>query len=382
LFKVVATRHGTVSWVRVYQGRLSSGDQVRNSRTGKVERTQGLFRLAGESTESLDEAFAGDVVAVKGLKDITTGDALCSPKHGVELPPWDFPLPVISMAVEARRVQDRDKLMDCLRLLATEDPTMAWRINDDTGQLLVSGMGELHLEILANKLQRDFSLDVALGKPRVAYRESIRQRARVARVVERKLPTREVRVYLDVEFVPVPTDDLPRVTHAIDEGTLDSAQARLLPDIAVESLRADLTAGFAHGFPAIQVHAVVHRLCNDEIPPPSVEDLQATLNSVVRELGKGSDTLLLEPWMAIEAQCPEGFLSSVLGDIQASGGEVHNVEAGPGHATIDARAPLSRMLDFTTRLRSLTQGRGQYSMTLDRYREVSKQDHHRLTGGV
>ncbi len=380
IFKVVATRHGAVSWVRIYQGCLAPNDQVRVTRTGKVQRVHGLFKLAGGDTESIEAGLAGDVFALKGLKDVVTGDVLAAPKHAAELPSWTFPLPVIAMAVEARKVEDRDRLMATLASLEIEDPTMDWRTDDETGQLLVSGMGELHLQILANKLQRDFKLDVQLGKPRVAYRESLGGSIRLRETVTRHLPTKEVRVFLDVSFEPASEVDAPRVTDAMPASMLDSAAGRLIRAEAVGSLRSDLTAGLAHGFPATQVVATIHAIGDDENPSPSLEDVEAALSMLVRQLGKRGDVRILEPWMVVDVRVPEEHMSPVLGDIQAHGGEVQNVTVQGGAAHLEARAPLSKLLEFTTRLRSLTAGRGGASMHLDRYREVSRQDLQRLLG--
>ena len=380
VFKVVATRHGAIAWVRVYQGRLGAKDQVRNVRAGRPQRLQGLFRLRGGGEEAVDEALAGDIVAVKGLKDLQTGDALCAPKQDLTLASWDFPLPVISMAVEARKSEDRDRLEDLLALLATEDPTMAWRVDDETGQLLISGMGELHLEILAHKLQRDFRLDVQLGTPRVAYRESIRKPIRIAKRVEHLLAQKEIRCYLDVEFAPSEDDQLPRVVDAMPEGMLTTPAGAVLRELAPRALHADLVSGFAHGYPATKLLATIHAIGEAETALPAADELEAALSLLVREMGRSADVRLLEPWMKLEVQVPEEHLSPVLGDIQASGGEVHDVQVTTAHATISGFAPLSKLLDFTTRLRSVTAGRGASSMTLDSYQDVPRSETDKILG--
>ncbi|MFQ5505734.1 MAG: elongation factor G [Planctomycetota bacterium] len=375
IFKVVATRHGPISWVRIHQGTLEAGMQVRNPRRGKVERARSLFVIQADDQKAIDRARAGQILGVKGLKTVRTGDSLCHPKELIEFPGWDFPLPVISMAVEARRVEDRDRLIECFGLLRTEDPTMDWRINEDTGQLLISGMGELHLQILANRLKRDFRLDVNLGSPRVAYRESLGRPERLARVFERRLPNREVSVYLDVSFEPCPEADLPIVEARLTSP--ESPQGRLLIETAIASLKSELSAGPAHGFPMTQVKALVLGLGQAQMLP-SPDELEIGLSALVRELGRIGDLLILEPWMTIEIHLPEAHLSSVLGDIQANGGEIRNVEVKGESAALVATAALSKMLDFSTRLRSLTQGRGSHEMRLSRYRELSKEARQRL----
>ena len=373
VFKVVSTRHGPISWLRVYRGSLKDGMQLRVPRLGKTIRVHGLFRLIADSQEQLDEAGPGQVCAVKGLRDVQTGDTLCAPKHIVRFAEWDFPLPVIAMAVEARSVDERDELIKSLDLLALEDPSMHWRLDEDTGQLLVSGMGELHLQILADRLAQGFGHDVLLGAPRVALRETIAEPARIAGEFEQVFPSgASAFARLDVEFVPAPDEEQVEVSAELREELHSRKGFRELEQVALQALRAELSAGLGHGHPVTQLRVVLRDIDGREPGHlPSAEELEVAISQLVRELPKRSTCLVLEPWMLIDVDVPEDRVSPVLGEIQAQGGEVRQVQVESTQARIEARAPLSRLLDFTTRLRSQTQGRGSASMRLERYRPIS-----------
>ncbi|MCA8969655.1 MAG: GTP-binding protein [Planctomycetes bacterium] len=377
VFKVVATRHGAIAWVRVWQGSLSSGDQVRNSRTGKVERVHGISRLAGSGEEQVDAALAGDIVAVKGFKDLQTGDGLCAPKESFTLPPWIFPAPVIGMAVEAKRSDDRDRLIEALRMMSVCDPTMTWSIDEETGQLVVRGMGELHLEILAHELKRSFGLEVALGKPRVSYRESLREPLRVKEHIEKEVGTRHISVWLDFELLPDAELVEPEIEDRVPEDRLATPAGRVLREHFETSLRSELSSGIAHGYPATQLRVRLHGVARGGPAAPagqdvpSIEDFEAALSFAMREVAKEASVCMLEPWMRLEIHVPEDCLAPVLGDVQAAGGEVHDVDVRSDGATIHAKAPLSNLLDFATRVRSLTQGRGVASMQVDGYRPTT-----------
>lgn len=380
VFKVVASRHGAIAWVRVWQGTLRNGDQIRNSRTGRVERVHGISRLAGGAEESVDAAPAGDIVAVKGFKDLATGDGICAPKESFSVPTWEFPSPVIGMAVEARKSDDRDRLIAALSMIATCDPTMSWHHDEETGQLLVRGMGELHLEVLAHELRRSFNLEVGLGRPRVSYRESVARSIRLQKQVEHEVGTRTISVWLDVELVPAPDVDLPVVEDCIAEDRLSTPVGRLVRERLEPAVRAELSSGLGHGFPAAQMIVRFHEIGKDDASVPTVEDFEAALALLFREVGRQEGLRILEPWMRLEVRVPEDTLAPVLGDVQACGGEVHDVKVEGLGATIDAIAPLSKLLDFTTRVRSLTQGRGAASMQLSGYREVPASDRDKVLG--
>ncbi len=369
VFKVVATRHGAVLWLRVYRGTLRDGAQVRIQRSGKVGRVQNLCAMLAEDLVSLQEVGPGRVVSVKGLKDVQTGDALCDPKSPLLFPAWDFPLPVISMAVEARSSEDRDRLLLSLDQLALEDPSMHWRQDEDTGQILISGMGELHLQILSDRLRQAFRLDVVLGAPRVAMRESIQVPCRIQKSYTLSFPGGvEAHATLDVSFRPDPELEHAQIRSEIPEDLRKTRAGMELEAQALRALSAEMSAGIRHGYPVTQLDVCLHRLEGRDGQPPKLEDVDIVVSALVRDLAERSQPQAMEPWMRLSIQVPEDKVSPVLGDIQAHEGEVSRVEVEAIGAEIQALAPLSRMLDFTTRLRSLTGGRGACSMQLDRYR--------------
>jgi elongation factor G len=372
VFKVVSTRHGPVSWLRVYRGVLRDNMQLRNARTNKALRVHGLFRLLADDQEQLSEAAPGQVCAVKGLRDVQTGDTLCEGKELLHFARWDFPLPVISMAIEARSVDERDELERSLDLLALEDPSMAWRMDEETGQLLVSGMGELHLQILADRLKEGFGHDVVMGSPRVALRETIPSECRIQESFEQQFPSGAVAfARLDVSFTPQPGEESVLVRSELPEELRGRKGLRELEQGAIRALEAELSAGLGHGHPVTQLEVVLHDFGGrEEGHLPSLEELEVGISLLVRELPRRSSPLVLEPWMQLHVDLPEDRVSPVLGEIQAQGGEVRQVHVESQYARIEAIAPLSHMLDFTTRLRSLTQGRGSASMQLERYRPI------------
>ena len=241
-------------------------------------------------------------------------------------------------------------------------------------------MGELHLQVMAAKLQRDFHVEINLGQPRVAYRESLSAPYRFCEVFSRKLPGREVSVFLDVEFTPNPDEELPVIINDL-VAEKEKGLFLVLKETARKALETELASGPMHGFPMSQIKARIHS-CRASLADslPSPEDLELALNLLVRELGRRVELSILEPWMLVELTVPEDYLSPVLGDLQAKGGSILQVEVQSKLAEVRALVALSKMLAYSTRLRSLSQGRGSYSMKLDRYRELSQEARKQLLG--
>ncbi len=371
IFKIIATRHGPQCWTRLYQGSLRTGQQVRIPRVRRPGRVQGLWAIEADRTRQMERAEAGRIVAMHGLPDVRTGDTVCDPSKVCELDPWEFPSPVISMAVEARRSDDRDRLVQALDMIRIEDPTMSWRQDEETGQLLISGMGELHLQILAGRLEREFRLDLGLGTPRVAFRESLLRPVRRKERVRRSFSGREIDVRLDLELLPDPEAD-PALVEAGPAlaGDLESWKANLV-EVALSAVRLDLAGGFAHGYPVIRLRAVLHELEPGEPGRhPQADEVEAACSLLLREAGRGPEVCLLEPWMRVEVQVPEVHLSPILADLQAHGGEVSSVQVRGENAEVRGCAPLSKLLDYSTRIRSLTQGRAGASLFLSDWRPV------------
>ncbi|MEZ5990353.1 MAG: EF-Tu/IF-2/RF-3 family GTPase [Planctomycetota bacterium] len=380
VFKLVATRHGNVAWVRVYQGTLEAGDQVRNSRVGKPERAQALLRILAGDTEQVERAVPGDVVAIKGFRNVRTGDGVTAPGSELDFPSWTFPLPVLSRSIEPRKVGDRDRLLECLDLYAAQDPTFDWKQDEETGQVLISGMGELHLEVISHALARDFKVDCVLGKPRVAYRETLGRAVRLDEEVRLRLPAREVAARVVVELLPDPALDKCAAEDALEAPEGQEKRFAPVREVARHALELELRAGPGHGFPMTQVRGRVLRCETPEGGPPPAEDVEIAVSLLLRGLADSPDLRLLEPWMRVAVTAPEEFLSPALGEIQALGGQVQQVEVQAPWAEVRATAPLSRLLDFTTRLRSVTQGRAAASMELEAYHPVPAEVRDALLG--
>ena len=380
IFKLVATRHGSLAWARIYQGTLEQGMQCRNTRTDKPERAQTLLRLQAGDSENLKSAGPGDVIAIKGFRNARTGDGVTAIGEHLDFPSWDFPLPVISMAIEARKVEDRDHLLESLELLKSEDPTVDWHVDEETDQILVSGMGELHLEVLGHKLQRDFKLECQLGMPRVAYRESVATSVLLDEWVKASLPGHEIEVYLQLQLDPDRSLDQPQalVELEIEEG--DAKRYAHAIEIAQQVLANNLRSGPGHGYPMTQLRATLRRLEGHDGSVPAVDQIEIGLSLLMRGLGKRPEFTILEPWMTLVVTVPEEYLSPVLGEIQAQGGIVQNVDVRGLMGEVRASAPLSRLLDFSTRLRSQSQGRASSTMQLEAYRPVPEELRRQLLG--
>jgi len=380
IFKLVATRHGSLAWARVYQGTLEQGMQCRNTRTGKPERAQTLVRLQAGDSENLKAAGPGDVIAIKGFRHARTGDGITTIGENLDFASWDFPLPVISMAIEARKIEDRDHLLESLDLLKSEDPTVDWHLDEETDQILVSGMGELHLEVLGHKLERDFKLECQLGKPRVAYRESVAKTIILDEKVRASLPGREIEVYVRLVLEPAEELDQPLALVELDIPASEAKRYAQIIEVAQQALVSNLRSGPGHGYPMTQLRLTLRKIEGPEGLPPAMDQIEIALSLLMRSLGKRPEFTILEPWMTLVVAVPEEYLSPVLGEIQAQGGLVQNVEVRSLLAEVRASAPLSRLLDFSTRLRSQSQGRASSTMQLDAYRAVPEDLQRQLLG--
>ncbi len=380
VFKLVATRHGSLAWARIYQGSVEQGMQCRNTRTGKPERAQALLRLQAGGNEHLKTAGPGDVIAIKGFRQVRTGDGITAIGERLDFTSWDFPLPVISMAIEARKIEDRDHLLECLDLLKAEDPTVDWRIDEETDQILVSGMGELHLEVLGHKLARDFKLECQLGKPRVAYRESVSQPLLIDELVKASLPGHEIEVYFKLQIEPDPDLDQPVGQVELEIPESETKHFAHAAEVALHALEVSIRSGPGHGYPMTQLRATLKNVVDAEGEPPAADQIEIALSLLFRGFGKRPEFTILEPWMTLVVAVPEEYLSPVLGEIQAQGGIVQNVDVRGLQAEVRASAALSRLLDFSTRLRSQSQGRASSTMQLDAYRAVPDDLRRKLLG--
>jgi elongation factor G len=370
VFKVVASKHGPIAWLRVLQGALHPHAQVWNSRTKKVERVHSLYRLEGGHLDRVELCKAGRIVAMRGLQNVRTGDTISDRNKHLALPEWTFPRPVISMAVEVRKSEEREELLQALESLEIEDPTMSYKNDEETGQVLLSGMGELHLQILSSRLRRDFHLDPILGRPTVAHRESLGASFLFDERIQRNYQTKTLDVFLKVRFEPNPEAMEPVVElgHGVfSEG--GGPMKRVLEESVLRGLPGDLEAGLKYGYPLVHCRVLVMKVAGEEDAVlPSQEDLETAMSLMCRKVGEAAQVELLEPWMRVEVQVPETHLSPILGDLQAHGGEVSGVEMRGTLALVRGRAPLGQLLDYSTRVRSLSQGRASATVFFESWR--------------
>jgi elongation factor G len=365
-FKIATDKHvGQLTYVRIYSGRMKTGDQVLNAANGKKERIGRLLQMHANKRQELEEASAGDIVAVVGMKTVATGQTLCHPKHPILLENIEFPEPVIAIAVEAKTKADMDKLGAALGRLAAEDPTFRVAVDEETGQTLISGMGELHLEIITDRLLREFGVSANVGRPQVSYKETITRRAKVqARHIKQTGGSGEYAV-VDLEVSPgapgsgfqfenalkgqaIPREYVP----AIRQGCEEAAQSGELAGYPVVDVSVRLTDGQAHDVDS------------------SERAFKIAASMAMREGLREGQPVLLEPLMAVEVVTPDDFVGAVQGDLNARRGSITGLAARGGAQVIDAEVPLAEMFGYVNSLRSMTQGRANYTMQFSHYSRV------------
>jgi len=367
-FKVMTDPYvGKLTFFRVYSGTASAGSYVKNSTKGKRERLGRILQMHANSREEIPMVYAGDIAAAVGLKDTTTGDTLCAEKDNVVLESMTFPEPVISVAIEPKTKADQDKMGQALAKLAEEDPTFRTETNPETGQTIISGMGELHLDIIVDRMRREFKVEANVGAPQVAYRETIRQSAKIDSKFARQSGGRGQYGHVVVEFEPneegagfefnnkivggvVPREYIPAVEHGIEEA---------------------LQNGILAGYPVVDVKAALvfgsyHDVDSNEMA------FKIAASMAVKQLKDKSGAVILEPMMKVEIVIPDEYMGDIMGDVTSRRGRVEGMEARGNAQVVRSMIPLSEMFGYATGLRSRTQGRGTYSMHFDHYEEVPK----------
>ncbi|MGB2614850.1 MAG: elongation factor G [Phycisphaerae bacterium] len=369
VFKITSDTHGDLYWVRVYRGRLGCGTRVLNATRNQKENVQRLWRMhAGERIRE-EEVTAGDIIAVVGLKDAATGDTICDTRHPVYLEPIGAPKTVISMAIEPRTAADRQRLGEVLKILGREDPTFEYRVDPETSQTIISGMGELHLEVLKNRMLRDFKVDANVGRPRVAYRETIRQTVEAEGQFIRQTGGRGQygRVFIRVE--PKPHGDLEgdRLTFliAIKGGAIPQ---EFIPSVE-RGIREAAAAGIETGYPLIDITVTLldgryHEVDSSEIAFEAAGSI--ALQNAVQKAG----VRLLEPLMRLQVVAPNEHFGDITADLMARRAEIVETHLRGMARVITATVPLATMFGYATGIRSLTQGRATYSMEPERYAVV------------
>jgi elongation factor G len=368
-FKIASDKHvGQLTYVRLYSGRMTTGEQVLNAATGKKERVGRLLQMHANKRQELEEAFTGDIVAVVGLKATATGQTLCPPRHPILLEAITFPEPVIAIAVEAKTKADMDKLGTALARLAAEDPTFRVSVDSETGQTLISGMGELHLEIITDRLLREFGVAANVGRPQVSYKETITRTARAeGRYIKQTGGSGEYGVVtLEVEpgakgsgFVfenalhgqAIPREYVPAIRHGAEE----AAQSGELAGYPVVDVKVRLTGGQAHEVDS------------------SERSFKIAGSLAMREALREGRPVLLEPLMSVEVVAPADFVGVVQGDLNARRGSITGLEARGGAQVVRAQVPLAQMFGYVNALRSMTQGRATYTMEFSSYSQVPEE---------
>ena len=366
-FKIMSDPHvGKLTYFRVYSGHAGQGEQVLNTSTGKKERLGRLLRMHANHREDLQDIFTGDIVAAVGLKNTATGDTLCDPSGPIRLEAMTFPPPVISVAIEPKTKADDEKLSEALHRLSDEDPTFLVRTDSETGQTIISGMGELHLEILVDRLVREFNVTANVGRPQVAYRETIRGpvqkiegryvrqsggKGQYGHVVIDLEPTGPGGGYEFVDRITggkIPREFIP----AVDAGIEDALDQGVLAGYPLVDVRAVLIDGSHHD---VDSSEMAYRIAG---------------SMALQAAAKRAGINLLEPMMSVEVVTPEDYMGDVIADLSARRGKIDEMNQRSGARVVQARVPLSEMFGYATDLRSRTQGRATYTMYFDSYQEV------------
>ena len=361
---------GRLTYIRVYSGRADSGAQLVNATKGKKERIGKIFQMHANKENPVDSVTAGHIYAVIGLKDTTTGDTLTDPTHQVVLESMTFPEPVIEVAIEPKTKADQEKLGLAIQKLAEEDPTFRTEQNVDTGQTVIKGMGELHLDILVDRMKREFGVEANVGKPQVAYRETIRRIVEKHDFTHKKqtggsgqfakiqisLEPMEVTAEKSYEFVNkvtggrIPREYIPSVDHGIQDA---------------------LQVGVLAGYPMVGVMAILLDGASHDVDSSEMA-FKIAGSMAFKEAARKADPVLLEPLMAVEVRTPEEYMGDVIGDLNSRRGQIQSMEDATGVKVIAAKVPLSEMFGYVGDLRSKTSGRAVYSMSFDSYSEVPR----------
>jgi elongation factor G len=366
-FKTIAEPTGDLTFVRVYSGVLEQGAKLLNPRTGKNERAGRIVRMHANKRQPIDEIRAGDIAAVVGLKLTVTGDTLCDEDQPIQLSKIQFPETVIAMSLEPKKSSDRDKLGEIIGKLMREDPTFKAQTNDETGELVIAGMGELHLEILVNRIIRDFSCEVVTGKPKVAYKQRLTRAVDTEARYIKQSGGRGQFAVINVKIEPAQVEG--NGFEFVDDVTGGSVPREYIPAVE-KGLSAAFSSGGRLGYPYVNVRATLYDGKSHEVDSSDMS-FQAAGQLAFRQASENNVTLL-EPIMKIEVRVPEEFLGAVVGDLNSRRGEVNEVDAQGNLRVVRALVPIAEMFAYSSALRGATQGRGSYAMELFEYRDVPR----------
>ena len=367
-FKIMADPFvGKLAFFRVYSGTLSSGSYVYNSTKGKKERIGRILQMHANNRKELEIVYSGDIAAAVGLKDTTTGDTLCDENAPIILESMEFPDPVISVAVEPKTKNDQEKMGIALQKLAEEDPTFRVRTDEETGQVIISGMGELHLEIIVDRMLREFKVDCVVGNPQVAYRETIRKEVDCEGKFVRQSGGHGQYGHCKLQLIP----QEPGAGFSFENKVVGGAIPKEFINPIEAGIKQAMEAGVLAGYPVVDVKAIVYDGSYHEVD--SSEAAFKVAGSMAFKNGAlKADPVILEPYVKVEVIVPEEYMGDVIGDLNSRRGRIDGMEARNGAQVINGFVPLSGMFGYSTDLRSKTQGRGNYSMEVSHYEEVPK----------
>jgi len=348
---------GKLVFFRVYSGHLKKGDTIYNPRTRKRERVSRLMVIQGSERKDINEVYAGDIAALVGLRNITTGDTLCNEDYDVTLEPPTFPEPVISMAVEPKTKQDRDKLSEGLQRLAEEDPTFRCFTNEETGQLIIAGMGELHLEIIVDRLKREFKVEANTGAPQIAYRETITKNAEGEGKFIRQSGGKGQYGHACIKVYP---NEKGKGVEVVDEIVGGAIPKEFIPKV-IDGIEEAIKGGVYCGYQVIDIKVEVVDGSFHEVDSNELAFRMAGIFAL-KDAFKKAGPILLEPLMKVECTTPDEYQGDLLGDINRRRGTIVSIEAKNGQTVLNAQVPLAEMFGYATAIRSLSKGRASYSM--------------------
>ncbi len=376
IFKIMVDPFvGKLAFFRIYSGVIKTGMAVLNSVKDKKERIGRILRMHANSRKDIEEAGAGDIVALVGLKEVSTGDTLCDIQHPIVLEKMEFPDPVIRVAIEPKTKLGQEKMSIALSKLADEDPSFRTYTDKETGQTIIAGMGELHLEIIVDRLLREFKVEANVGKPQVAYRETIKQPAKAEGKFIRQSGGKGQYGHVVIELEPLEPGSGIEFVDATVGGSVPKEFIKAVEEGIRDAAKAGVVAGYELlDFRCTLVDGSSHEVDSSEMA------FKIAASMALKEAAKKAGATILEPVMAVEITCPDEYLGDVLGTISSRRGAIKNMDDRKGIRVIDCDVPLSEMFGYATTLRSATQGRGNYTMQLSHYTEVPRSEFERITG--
>jgi elongation factor G len=367
-FKIMADPFvGQLTFIRVYSGQLKTGDSVLNVRTGKTERIGRLLKMHANKREEISEILAGDICAAVGLKNVSTGDTICDQNHSIALETIEFATPVISVAVEPKTKADQEKMGMALGRLAQEDPTFKVHTDPDSGQTIISGMGELHLEIIVDRMMREYKVEANVGKPQVAYRETIRRPSEAEGKYIRQTGGRGQYGHAKIRIEPNQPGKGYEFVNEIVGGSVPKEYIKPID----QGMQEAMEGGVLAGYPMVDVKATLYDGSYHEVDSNEMA-FKIAGSMAFKEAARRASPVLLEPVMAVEVVTPEDYAGTIMGDLSSRRGRIEGMEHRAGSQVIKAIVPLAEMFGYATHMRSSTQGRAEYSMHFARYEEAPR----------